>query len=500
MSIETIRSATSSSHTAVSKVEVLDSNGQVLATLPVHEGSVTLDVNNSFLSSCSVTFADPDLAYEAFTRPGAYEIKVYRGVKTSTSTDYVALGVFGISTDTLVATTSLVTATGYDRSRKISRAKLTAPHVITTGTNYATAIRTLLTSRVSSTVYNFIPVTTTTPLLVFSPKDDPWARAQEMAASIGCELFFDRDGICTLRLIPDPSTTPVAATYIEDETATLLDISRSRSDEEAFSHIIVVGASVGSTAPVLAHAYDVDPFSATYIGGENKNFALNKTVTASGPQTVNRPLTRVNDGVKNDADLYTDVTTGTEAWVQIDLGQVQPINAVRVYHYFLDGRTYNSPRTETSIDGVNWTIVSSPAPYAEASSGQLRTFAARDARYVRDYISGSSANVGNHWVEVEVFYTDSVVGDVPFFLESGYILTLAQAQAQADAELRRRAGILEVMELSLVVDPTLTVGDVIAIKSPSAKVDTTTRYVIESLTIPLSPSSSLEATMRKRRT
>jgi hypothetical protein len=36
---------------------------------------------------------------------------------------------------------------------------------------------------------------------------------------------------------------------------------------------------------------------------------------------------------------------------------------------------------------------------------KTHTFATRNVRYVRDYLNGSTANTGDHWVEMEVWGT-----------------------------------------------------------------------------------------------
>lgn len=270
---------------------------------------------------------------------------------------FVSLGIFTLSDDTRRASTSLVACSGSDRARRVSRASLTDYYVIPFNTNYATAIRDLVNSRVSGLTYSFTSTDKTTPLLVFSPQDDPWAKAQEMAASIGCELFFDREGVCVLRPVPDPNTAPLAATYTEGVSATLLDVTRRRDDEGTFNHIIIVGASIGSTAPVLAEAKDENQDSPTYIGG----------------------------------------------------------------------------------------------PF----------------------------------------------GDVPKWITSGYITTLAQAQAQADAELTKVLGLAEKVDVEVVVDPTLSPGDVIEVAASSALVSD--RYVVDSFTVPLAPSDSMTLTTRQKR-
>lgn len=80
------------------------------------------------------------------------------------------------------------------------------------------------------------------------------------------------------------------------------------------------------------------------------NIALNKTVTASFSAT----LSYITDG--NITGTWVDSTSGLQ-WVQVDLGSVQDIDNIIVWHYHSDERLYHNTKTEISEDGVNWTTV-----------------------------------------------------------------------------------------------------------------------------------------------
>lgn len=83
----------------------------------------------------------------------------------------------------------------------------------------------------------------------------------------------------------------------------------------------------------------------------------------------------------------------------------------------------------------------------------------------------------------------------PTFLTSGYIATEAQAEKAAKAELRRRVGLAEQVDLDVVTDPSLDVWDVIIAKDPELGVDA--RYIADSMTIPLRPGVASIATRRR---
>jgi len=98
--------------------------------------------------------------------------------------------------------------------------------------------------------------------------------------------------------------------------------------------------------------------------------------------------------------------------VQLDLGAVYTVDKVKVWHYAADGRTYHNTKTQVSENGSSWYTVFDSAvsgEYAETAEGKTHTFSARNVRYVRDYLNGSTSNSGNHWVELEVWGTRTTV-------------------------------------------------------------------------------------------
>lgn len=116
------------------------------------------------------------------------------------------------------------------------------------------------------------------------------------------------------------------------------------------------------------------------------------------------PNALITDGVTASVPYY-DGGAGPQS-VTVDLGSVQNVSVVKVWHYYNDGRTYNATKTEVSTDNANWTTVfdsSTSGTYAESASGKTTSFSTRPVRYIRDSTNGSSTNVANHWVEIQAF-------------------------------------------------------------------------------------------------
>lgn len=160
--------------------------------------------------------------------------------------------------------------TGYDDSRYISKAKLTAPWIVAAGTNYGDAIIALCQNRLPTLQANPHTVTKTTPQIILDPESDPWQAVTDWAAAIGCEVFLDRNGALTIQDEPDPTADPVVWTYQDgtlDANAVLLSVNRGLSDEPGYNGIVLTSESTTLPAPIRIELWDDDPDSPTYALG-----------------------------------------------------------------------------------------------------------------------------------------------------------------------------------------------------------------------------------------
>ncbi len=146
-----------------------------------------------------------------------------------------------------------------------------------------------------------------------------------------------------------------------------------------------------------------------------ENLAAGRLATSSGtlnwPGVVANEDTWADSGSTASGEFAYTSESGLQ-YVQIDLGAVYIVDKVKVWHYAADGRTYHSTKTQVSSNGTDWTTVFDSAvlgEYQETAAGKTHTFTAQGVRYVRDYLNGSTSNSGNHWVEIEVWGTRTVV-------------------------------------------------------------------------------------------
>jgi hypothetical protein len=257
------------SHMVILTADVLFNGSVIYSGLAVLAGTIEVDGTAGVRRRVNLTVVDADGKASAALSPYGREVRVYRGIRyPDGTTETLSLGIFRISTvgasDNGVDRT--ITITGFDRARTVSRARFESPYTIAAGTNYTTAIQALLVSRFPSIQVNFAPTSLTTPTLVFDQGADPWQTASDMATSIGCELFFDPTGVCIMRAIPDPTTSPVVWSYVDGAGASVLSVSDDASDEPGYNGVVVDGEPPNAV-PVHSVVYDTNPTSPTFSGG-----------------------------------------------------------------------------------------------------------------------------------------------------------------------------------------------------------------------------------------
>jgi len=268
--------AIATSHRIATRAELWSGIGgtKFPVALNVISGSVSIDRTAQVRRQCSVSLIDPTgrLVPQAAgdqLAPYGNELILYRGVTYGNgSTELPPLGVFRIAKSTVAddGTGPVITIQGYDRSRTVSRAGFQDVYAIAAGTNVATAIQTLLSSVVSGLTFNMVTTTVTTPAITYTEDDDPWARAQDLAASIGCELFFDVNGIVTMRPQPIPTKQSSVDTFAEG--GKLLEIQNEFDDDKGYNGVILTSQVSGvTTGAIRSVQWDVNSNSPTYYLG-----------------------------------------------------------------------------------------------------------------------------------------------------------------------------------------------------------------------------------------
>jgi hypothetical protein len=149
------------------------------------------------------------------------------------------------------------------------------------------------------------------------------------------------------------------------------------------------------------------------------NVALNKKVASSDPEPIIGDLELMTDGDKEGIDGSWVELGPMVQWAQIDLGAKHDIYAVLFWHYHRQARVYfdvivqvaddpdfiTNVRTifNNDLDNSAGQGIGKDMHYIETSEGKLVDAKGVQARYVRLYSNGSSANDQNHYTEIEVY-------------------------------------------------------------------------------------------------
>jgi uncharacterized protein YjdB len=137
-----------------------------------------------------------------------------------------------------------------------------------------------------------------------------------------------------------------------------------------------------------------------------------------------KDISFATDGDKNTANFADSYSNTGLQWVQIDLGASYSVNDIKLWHYFGDARKYHDVVVQLSNDPAFATGVTTVfnndtdnsagrgtgtgSEYAETSSGNDIAVNNVNARYARFYSNGSTANQWDHYVEIEIYGSNSV--------------------------------------------------------------------------------------------
>jgi len=265
-------------HRIVTVVNVLD-GGQVLegfSALPVVGGQIVRDRTASHFGQGSITVAAPDLAplgpADALG-PAGFEIQVSVGPEFPDGTrELIPVFAGGIQQSTVDAESLTTTIRAFDRSKRVSDAKLTADVAFAAGHNPGAVALNLIGAALAP-----IPLTwdndgvaiPTGGAVNYSVGDDPWAIAQSIFAGAGAELFFNGQGTLVGRPEPNVATTSPVFTLDEGDGGMLVEASLTWDREPAANWGRVIGTNTEFDVTYIGTVVDSDPASPSYYGTDD---------------------------------------------------------------------------------------------------------------------------------------------------------------------------------------------------------------------------------------
>lgn len=110
------------------------------------------------------------------------------------------------------------------------------------------------------------------------------------------------------------------------------------------------------------------------INYESTNIALNKKATCVGGNPEKGTLDMITNGNTSVDDyVYFRNVAEQTIFVTVDLGTVEDVDNIKVWHYYGNGRTYKNILLEVSLDGVKWTKIfdsNENGEYVEVEAGK----------------------------------------------------------------------------------------------------------------------------------
>lgn len=279
---DAFRAALLADHTVSVLAQVIDEDNNVLATLNVIGGVVTVDAERLVRREAGdITVTNQNLtplqANDLLSPLNGYEIKLFRGIKYADGTaERVPLGVFGYTSVTLEDNGGGLTVTLgglVDRSERVSRARYSGRVLITNGTSVEAAVTALVTSAWPDVPLNTFPTTgKTMPAVAYGVEGDgdPWSDAVSIAEDKGYRLYFDQDGKLTMSAqvltVPDTGVVNYGTTQLM-----VTSLAKTWDTADTYNGVIAVGEGSGLLIIPRATVWDDVPTSPTYyLGGFGK--------------------------------------------------------------------------------------------------------------------------------------------------------------------------------------------------------------------------------------
>jgi hypothetical protein len=221
--------------------------------------------------------------------------------------------------------------------------------------------------------------------------------------------------LISLLLIP---TTQLSSQEISSKTKTDQDTAKFVPLDIILPKPMFVGTPQNIRVPNLEKPLG-KPRPPFYAPAGTKNVALGQPVMSSDEEPIIGELEMVTDGDKEATDgSYVELGPFLQH-VTIDLEALHTIYAILFWHYHKSPRVYSDIVVQVADDPDFITNVKTlynndhnnssglgvgkDMHYVETSEGRLVDAKGVQARYVRLYSYGSSANDLNHYIEVEVF-------------------------------------------------------------------------------------------------
>lgn len=250
-------------------------SGVYITTVPVSDGSITIDRTGNTRRSCSVTIASPQyiaLFASSTLSPYGSELRINMGIQfPDQHVEMVPMGRFEIySVSWTDASGSIPTITGYDYGKKLDDAVL-AHSIDRSGTGAIDTVTNFVQDVVLTDVIADIDLVDYSLPGGTIFDNNRWDLINSVLLPMGAEGFFDVQGNFIIQPVPQvtSATTDDDIAWAIDvgPTGVMVNASRTVSREGTYNFVTAVGTATTDTGdPPIGYAADNDPSSPTYWG------------------------------------------------------------------------------------------------------------------------------------------------------------------------------------------------------------------------------------------
>lgn len=251
------------SHDVSTVVDVYRDGVLLAEKIPVSGGRIEIDEGSKVRRTISLTVADPDLApddAEDLLAPFGTELHVRCGVRmTEGDVEEVPVGVFRISSVSRPGWFAGLQISGGDRSLAVQEARFLRPE--------NTARNVLVVEEIARLIRGALPdvevfdlTNSRAPTLSATWERERWDAIEDLADSIGAEVFFDSEGRAIIRTVPRLHADSVAVWEIDvdEDFGSLLDVGTGLSSEGVYNAVVAEGEAQENSPTISRIAYQTE--------------------------------------------------------------------------------------------------------------------------------------------------------------------------------------------------------------------------------------------------
>lgn len=313
-------------------VDIYESDGVTpfMLEAPFTDGSVNVDSTRNERRTLSLKLYNDDGALTIYPDGFWYDkiIKVYRGVRTSTTQYERQIGEFYIDQATEPHFPHEITITGRDGTKKMLQSKFQQATGFAMNTPIENIIEALaLNSGIPSGKID-LPLTGISAArdFFYERGTERWAAAKEVANSYGYDIYFTHDGTLTITVFADPTLGQPEFEFVTGSTGSIASYEKHTSDSLLFNHVIVTGESA-DTLPVWSEAKNEisgHPTSIARLGDKSWFYTSAFITTEAQALEVAQKFLRVSALEQFDVSIESIVLPWLDAGTIVDFIDPNP--------------------------------------------------------------------------------------------------------------------------------------------------------------------------------